>query len=225
MAGQRNSAVSWLPRSAGSRARRPGAGGKRLVGPLPAEMKESSRRISALIAAVKSYSRMDRASTQRTDVTESLESTLVMLSHKLGDGLTLVRDYGTGIPLIKAHVGEQTRFGPTSSTTPSKRWTAKVCSDCPPAPSRRMSSSTSATPARECHRGGLPPSAMAALLPSIRDQAGQYSGSGFPSACRAHQYRLPCPPPCQSGCSATATRPDRMLCIAAAGEERPLLPP
>jgi signal transduction histidine kinase len=76
------------------------------VGPLLAEMKESSQRISALITAVKSYSQMDRASMQRTDVTEGLESTLVMLSHKLGDGVTVVRDYGTGVPPIEAHVGE-----------------------------------------------------------------------------------------------------------------------
>ena len=76
------------------------------VAPLLAEMKESTRRISALIAAVKSYSQMDRASMQRTDVTEGLESTLVMLSHKLGDGVTVVRDYSTGIPPIQAHIGE-----------------------------------------------------------------------------------------------------------------------
>ena len=76
------------------------------VAPLLAEMKESSRRISALIAAVKSYSQMDRASMQRTDVTEGLESTLVMLSHKLGDGVTVVRDYAAGVPPIQAHVGE-----------------------------------------------------------------------------------------------------------------------
>lgn len=76
------------------------------VAPLLAEMKESSRRISALIAAVKSYSQMDRASMQRTDVTEGLESTLVMLSHKLGDGVTVVRDYAAGLPPIHAHVGE-----------------------------------------------------------------------------------------------------------------------
>ena len=76
------------------------------VAPLLAEMKESSRRISALITAVKSYSQMDRASMQRTDVTEGLESTLVMLSHKLGNSVTVVRDYGTGIPPIQAHVGE-----------------------------------------------------------------------------------------------------------------------
>ncbi len=76
------------------------------VAPLLAEMKESSQRISTLITAVKSYSQMDRASMQRTDVTEGLESTLVMLGHKLGDGVTVVRDYGTGVPPIQAHVAE-----------------------------------------------------------------------------------------------------------------------
>ena len=76
------------------------------VAPLLAEMKESTRRISALITAVKSYSQMDRASMQRTDVTEGLESTLVMLSRKLGDGVTVVRDYAADVPPIHAHAGE-----------------------------------------------------------------------------------------------------------------------
>jgi len=72
---------------------------------LLAEMKESTRRISVLIAAVKSYSQMDRASLQRIDVTDGLESTLMMLSHKLG-GVTVIRDYGSDVPPIDAHVGE-----------------------------------------------------------------------------------------------------------------------
>ena len=40
------------------------------VAALLAEVKESTRRISELVAAVKSYSQMDRASLQRVDVTE-----------------------------------------------------------------------------------------------------------------------------------------------------------
>jgi signal transduction histidine kinase len=72
---------------------------------LLAEVKESTRRISALVAAVKSYSQMDRASLQRIDVTDGLESTLVMLGQKLG-GVTVVRDYGSDVPPIEAHVGE-----------------------------------------------------------------------------------------------------------------------
>jgi signal transduction histidine kinase len=73
---------------------------------LLAEIKESSRRISELVAAVQSYSQMDRASMQRIEVTDGIESTLVMLGHKLRDGVTVVRDYGTGVPAIDAHAGE-----------------------------------------------------------------------------------------------------------------------
>jgi signal transduction histidine kinase len=73
---------------------------------LLAEMKESSRRISTLVAAIKSYSQMDRASMQRIDITDGLESTLVMLGRKLRDGVTVVRDYGSGVPPVQAHAGE-----------------------------------------------------------------------------------------------------------------------
>ena len=70
------------------------------------EVKESTGRISALVAAVRSYSQVDRASLQMTDVTEGIESTLVMLGHKLKDGVTVVRDYGSGVPAIEAIAGE-----------------------------------------------------------------------------------------------------------------------
>jgi signal transduction histidine kinase len=73
---------------------------------LLSEMKESTRRISGLVAAVKSYSQMDRASMQHIDVTDGLESTLVMLGPKLRDGVTVVRDYGTDVPRIDAYAGE-----------------------------------------------------------------------------------------------------------------------
>jgi signal transduction histidine kinase len=73
---------------------------------LLSEVKESTRRISDLVAAVRSYSQLDRASLQQTDVTEGLESTLVMLSHRLQDGVTVVRDYGNDVPRIEAIAGE-----------------------------------------------------------------------------------------------------------------------
>ena len=50
---------------------------------LLAEVKESTGRVSELVAAVKSYSQMDRGSRQGVDVTEGIESSLVMLGHKL----------------------------------------------------------------------------------------------------------------------------------------------
>jgi signal transduction histidine kinase len=73
---------------------------------LLAEVKESTRRISELVAAVKSYSQMDRASMQRIDVTEGLESTLVMLNHRIPAGVSVVRDYTDGLPEIEANPGE-----------------------------------------------------------------------------------------------------------------------
>ena len=76
------------------------------VATLLSDIKESSRRISELVAAVRSYSHMDRASLQRISVTDGLESTLVMLGHKLRDGVAVVRDYGTDVPEIEAYAGE-----------------------------------------------------------------------------------------------------------------------
>jgi signal transduction histidine kinase len=73
---------------------------------LLAEVKESTRRISELVDAVKSYSQMDRASMQYTDVTEGLESTLVMLGHRMPTGVTVVRDYRAQLPRIEASAGE-----------------------------------------------------------------------------------------------------------------------
>ena len=73
---------------------------------LLAELKDSSRRISGLVAAVKSYSQMDRSSMQHIDVTDGIESTLLMLGYKLRDGVTVVRDYRADVPRIGAYPGE-----------------------------------------------------------------------------------------------------------------------
>ena len=76
------------------------------VAALLSEVSESTRRIANLVAEVKSYSQMDRASVQTVDVTEGLESTLVMLAHKLRDGVEVVRRYGADVPRIEAYAGE-----------------------------------------------------------------------------------------------------------------------
>ncbi|HWJ53320.1 MAG TPA: ATP-binding protein [Propionibacteriaceae bacterium] len=70
------------------------------------EVKESTRRISELVAAVRSYSQMDRASLQQIDVTEGLDTTMVVLSHKFSDDVTVVRDYAADVPPIEAYAGE-----------------------------------------------------------------------------------------------------------------------
>jgi signal transduction histidine kinase len=69
------------------------------------EIKESTRRIFDLVAAVKSYSQMDRAALQRVHVTEGLDSTVAMLGAKLSD-IEVVRDYAADVPPIDAYAGE-----------------------------------------------------------------------------------------------------------------------
>lgn len=76
------------------------------VAALLAEVKESTRRVSDLVAAVKSYSQMDRAAVQLVDVTEGLESTLLMLGHKLRAGVLVLRDFDPEAPRIEAYAGE-----------------------------------------------------------------------------------------------------------------------
>jgi len=73
---------------------------------LLAEVREATGRVSALVAAVRSYSQLDRASLQLTDVTDGIDSTLVMLGHKLGDDITVVRDYAADLAPIEVNAGE-----------------------------------------------------------------------------------------------------------------------
>jgi signal transduction histidine kinase len=73
---------------------------------LLAEVKESIRRISGVVAAVKSYSQLDRASLQRIEVAEGLESTLATLAHRIPAEVIVVRDYDAGAPRIEAIAGE-----------------------------------------------------------------------------------------------------------------------
>jgi signal transduction histidine kinase len=72
---------------------------------LLSELQDAVRRISDLVAAVRSYSQMDRASAQRVDVRDGLESTVTMLGHKLKGGVTVVREFAD-LPEIDAFAGE-----------------------------------------------------------------------------------------------------------------------
>jgi signal transduction histidine kinase len=73
---------------------------------LLSEVRESTRRVSDLVGAVRSYSQMDRSSVQLIDITDGLESTLVMLGHKLPDDIAVVRDYAADVPRIEVYAGE-----------------------------------------------------------------------------------------------------------------------
>jgi signal transduction histidine kinase len=69
------------------------------------EIADSTNRISVLVNAAKQYSQMDRAPNQVLDVHELLDSTLVMLSRKIGD-VKVVKDYDRSLPDIPVYGAE-----------------------------------------------------------------------------------------------------------------------
>jgi signal transduction histidine kinase len=69
------------------------------------EIEDSTTRISALVGAAKQYSQMDRAPFQILDVHELLDSTLVMLSRKIGN-VRVVKDYDRSLPEIPVYGAE-----------------------------------------------------------------------------------------------------------------------
>jgi len=104
--------VDWLERAAAA-APSPGLGAclgwvaRTIdVSSLLGEVRESTRRVSELVAGIKSYSQMDRASHQRVDVREGLESTLLVMGPRLRPGITVVRDWGADVPLVDGMPGE-----------------------------------------------------------------------------------------------------------------------
>jgi signal transduction histidine kinase len=76
------------------------------VASLLAEVRESTRRVSELVAGIKTYSQMDRASHQRVDLREGLESTLLVMGPKLRTGVTVLRHWGDDVPLVDGMPGE-----------------------------------------------------------------------------------------------------------------------
>jgi signal transduction histidine kinase len=70
------------------------------------EIQGSAERISSLVDAAGQYSQLDRAPFQRVDVHELLRSTLVMLSSKLGDGISVVEEFDPSLPQISAFAAE-----------------------------------------------------------------------------------------------------------------------
>ncbi|HYI24524.1 MAG TPA: ATP-binding protein [Thermomicrobiales bacterium] len=62
-------------------------------------IRESSRRISDLVSAIKGYTHMDRATEHSGDIHDGLENTLVILNHRL-QNIEVSRSYDRSIPPI-----------------------------------------------------------------------------------------------------------------------------
>jgi signal transduction histidine kinase len=70
------------------------------------EVGKSAERISEIVKSVKAYSYLDQAPVQEVDVHEGLENTLVILRHKLKQGVSVTRDYARDLPRIEAYASE-----------------------------------------------------------------------------------------------------------------------
>lgn len=65
-----------------------------------------TERLSEIVQSVKAYSYLDQGPVQEVDVHQGLENTLVILRHKLKDGVTVKREYAPDLPQIEAHGSE-----------------------------------------------------------------------------------------------------------------------
>ena len=70
------------------------------------EIEDATERISTLVGAARQYSQMDRAPYRVIDVHELLDSTLLMLSRKIGDRINVVKDYDRSLPSVPAYAAE-----------------------------------------------------------------------------------------------------------------------
>jgi signal transduction histidine kinase len=71
-----------------------------------AELEQSTARISDLVKAIKEYSYMDQAPLQEVDIKASLETTLIIMHHKLKRGITVTRDFAPDLPKVMAYGSE-----------------------------------------------------------------------------------------------------------------------
>jgi signal transduction histidine kinase len=99
--------AAWCERAAGVLGGALEPGLESVVGTLSAtrtlsEARDAAARISGLVAAVKSYSQLDRAAVQPVDVPTGLDSTLAVLASRIPAGVTVVRDHGEDLPRIEA---------------------------------------------------------------------------------------------------------------------------
>ena len=70
------------------------------------EVNQGAQRISDIVRGVKSYSYLDQAAIQEVDVHQGLEDTLIILKHKLKQGITVTRNFDREIPRIETYASE-----------------------------------------------------------------------------------------------------------------------
>jgi len=70
------------------------------------EIDRASKAISDIVRSVKSYAYLDQAPVQDVDLAMSLDDTLMILNHKIKQGVAVTRMYEPALPRIEAYAGE-----------------------------------------------------------------------------------------------------------------------
>jgi signal transduction histidine kinase len=70
------------------------------------EIENSMKRITELVRAVKDYSYMDQMPEQEIDIHDGINTTLIMLKHRLKNGVEVVREYDSAIPRMTVRGSE-----------------------------------------------------------------------------------------------------------------------
>jgi len=70
------------------------------------EIGQGAGRISEIVKALKSYAYLDQAPVQPVDIHEDLNNTLIILRHKLKQGIEVKRDYAPNLPAVEAYGSE-----------------------------------------------------------------------------------------------------------------------
>ena len=86
-------AIAWLAKSFTARE-------------LADAVARSSRSISKLVNAAKSFSYMDQAPVQNVDIHQGIEDTITVVGERLGRGIEVVREYAPNLPRVQAPGGE-----------------------------------------------------------------------------------------------------------------------
>jgi signal transduction histidine kinase len=70
------------------------------------EIAMGTERLSEIVKSVKAYSYLDQGPVQEVDIHQGLENTLVILRHKMKEGITVKREFAPDLPHIEAHGSE-----------------------------------------------------------------------------------------------------------------------
>jgi len=70
------------------------------------EIENSMKRITEMVRAVKDYSYMDQMPEQEIDIHSGIDTTLIMLKHRLKNGVEVIREYDRGIPRMTVRGSE-----------------------------------------------------------------------------------------------------------------------